>query len=184
MILPIRLALLTIRRNMEHLRHKTAGVTSVSDQCIDLVAHFEGCELKAYLDPVGIPTIGFGATFYPGSGRKVRMGDEITMRQAKEMLADHLVKFTGMVLNKVKRPLYQHELDALVSFCFNAGTSYKSGGQWKDYNIWKHAQARTITKEYWETLAVTSGGKRLAGLVRRRKAEANLYFNDELYFFE
>src|SRR5690606_39232184 len=165
--------LLTIRRNMEHLRRKNAGVTSVSDRCVDLVAHFEGCELKAYLDPVGIPTIGFGATFYPGSGRKVRMGDEITMRQAKEMLADLLVKFTGMVLSKVKRPLYQNELDALTSFCFNAGTSDKSGGQWKDYNIWKHAQARTITKEYWETLAVTSGGKRLAGLVRRRKAEAH-----------
>lgn len=101
------------------------------------------------------------------------MGDKITEAQARELLAFHLTKFEKTALSKVKRPLKQNEFDALVSFCFNAGTSYKTAtGQQRDYEIWKRADKQTPgMKEYWEGLAVTAAGKKLKGLVRRRKAE-------------
>ncbi len=150
----------------------------ISKNGIELIVHFEGEHLQAYLDPVGIPTIGVGATFYQ-DGRRVKMGDKITKQESRDLLAFHLEKFEKTVLEKVKRPLKQNEFDALVSFCFNAGTSYRSAaGQWRDYEIWKRADQKTPgMKEYWENLAVTAKGKRLNGLVRRRKAEAALYLD-------
>lgn len=149
---------------------------NVSQKCIDLIIEFEGERLEAYLDPVKIPTIGVGATFYQ-DGRRVKIGDRLTKQQSRDLLAYHLGKFEKEVLKKVQRPLKQNEFDALVSFCFNAGTSYKtSAGQWRDYEIWKRADRQTPgMKEYWEGLAVTASGKRFNGLVRRRKAEVALY---------
>ena len=35
----------------------------------------EGVRLKAYKDVAGIPTIGVGFTYYPGTGKKVQIGD-------------------------------------------------------------------------------------------------------------
>lgn len=165
---------------------KANRMQKVSKNCFDLVAHFEGCKLEAYLDPIGIPTIGLGATFYQ-SGAKVKMGDKITMQQAIDLFNWHVQKFTDTVLRKVKRPLKQQELDALVSFAFNSGTSYKTaGGTWKDYDIWNRAQRNIPASEmkpYWESLAITAGGKKLNGLVRRRKSEAHLYINGVVKFF-
>ena len=40
-----------------------------------LIAQFEGLRLKPYLCSAGVPTIGYGSTFYP-SGRKVTMQDK------------------------------------------------------------------------------------------------------------
>lgn len=160
----------------------------VSEKGIELIAHFEGLELKAYPDPGtgGDPwTIGFGATFYE-NGTKVKKGDIITAERAKALLSYHLRKFELTVLNKIKRPLLQRELDAAVSFCFNAGTSYKLGGQWKDFDIWNRIQNNTPAEQmrpYWESLAVTGGGKKLTGLVRRRKSEVHLYNTGELVFY-
>lgn len=146
----------------------------VSNNCIELIKHFEGCKLKAYPDAKGIWTIGFGATFYE-NGRKVMKGDTITQERAESLLKAHLIRFEQIVLEKVKRPLKQQEFDAAVSFCYNAGTSYKTkGGTWKDYDLWKNITnnlPEKLMKEYWEGLAITSGGVKLNGLVRRRKSE-------------
>jgi len=160
----------------------------VSAEGIDLIAHFEGLRLEAYPDPGtgGAPwTIGYGATFYE-DGSKVKPGDKITIERAKQLLAYHLRKFEGKVLQKIKRPLKQQEFDAAVSFCFNAGTSYKSGGRWRDYDLWAKINNNTPAEEmvrYWENLAVTAGGRKLNGLVRRRKAEAHLYTTGDMKFF-
>jgi GH24 family phage-related lysozyme (muramidase) len=44
---------------------------NISSNCLDLIKKFEGLELDAYLDPVGVPTIGYGTIRYP-DGRKVK----------------------------------------------------------------------------------------------------------------
>ncbi len=149
---------------------------NTSEQGIKLLHHFEGCKLKAYKCPAGVWTIGFGNTTYE-DGSKVKEGDTITQERANELFKRIIKRFEQRVLEKIKRPLKQHEFDALVSFCYNAGTSYKNkAGQWVDYNIWKKAEAQDKDiREYWETLAVTGGGKKLPGLVRRRAAEVQLY---------
>lgn len=149
----------------------------VSASCIKLISHYEGVRLDAYLDPVGIPTIGVGATYYP-DGKKVRMGDKIIYQVAIDMLEQMIPTFESMVLKMVTRPLLQNEFDALVSFAYNAGTHYKSGSVLKPYNVWQHVNNnldKDAMLKYWQTLAITAGGKKLNGLVKRRKSESELY---------
>ena len=157
----------------------------ISEKGIDLITHFEGIKLDAYLDSAKIPTIGYGATFYE-DGSKVKLGQKISPKRAKELLAFHLKKFEDVVKSKVKRPLKQNEFDAAVSFAFNAGTGYISGGKRKDYAIWHNIQQDMPDHEisaYWQGLAITAGGRVLPGLVRRRKAESFLYTTGELKYF-
>jgi len=148
----------------------------ISKQGAEFIAGWESFRDKAYQDSGGTWTLGFGTTRYP-DGSRVKEGDTCTPGQAVSWFQHDLKSFGLEVERLVKRHLSQHEFDALVSFRYNAGTSYKSGGQWRLYNIWKLVVNQTITPEYWQNLAITSGGKVLNGLKRRRKAEAELYFN-------
>lgn len=153
----------------------------VSERGIELITHFEGFSPIAYKDTGGIWTIGFGTTIYP-NGTSIKRGDTCTKEEAAIYIKNDLVKFQLDVLSLIKIPLEQNEFDALLSFRYNAGTSYKKNGVWTPYNIWKYINSKKITKEYWEGLAITVDGKKLDGLVRRRKAEATLYFDNVLNF--
>ncbi len=79
----------------------------------------EGCRLAAYLDSVGVPTIGVGHTGR-ASPPAVTLGMTITQAEADAYLAADLVPFEAAV-NGVKVPLADHQFDALVSFAFNIG---------------------------------------------------------------
>jgi lysozyme len=157
---------------------------TTSPQGIKLIQHYESCRLKAYQDSKGISTVGWGNTTYL-DGRPVKMGDTITQQQADDLFAKSLLKYEQMVLTRIKRELLQQEFDAAVSFCYNAGTSYKtSGGTWKDYDLWKHINNRYFDiANYWQSCAVTAGGKKLKGLVNRRKSEVHLYLTGEVKFY-
>lgn len=160
-------------------------IMSVSEQGIRLLHHFEGCKLKAYKCPAGVWTIGFGNTFYE-DGSKVKEGDIITQERADSLFLNILKKFELTVLEKVKRPLKCFEFDALVSFCYNCGTSYRTAaGQWRDYDIWRRAQQKEDgMQKYWSNLAITAGGKRKEGLARRRRSEVRLYLKGEVKFYD
>ena len=68
-------------------------ITKTSDKGIELIKSFEGFSSKPYLCPAKIPTIGYGATFYP-DGKKVTMKDSpITEEKGVELLKSMLVKF-------------------------------------------------------------------------------------------
>ena len=45
-----------------------------SQNCINLIKQFEGYRSKAYIDAVGIPTIGYGSTMW-NDGKKVKLGE-------------------------------------------------------------------------------------------------------------
>ena len=57
----------------------------ISEEGKDLIKSFEGCRLNAYKCSAGVPTIGYGNTYYP-NGDKVQMDDVITLEKAKEAL--------------------------------------------------------------------------------------------------
>lgn len=139
-----------------------------SQNGIDLIKKFEGCSLKAYKCPAMITTIGYGQTFYL-DGSKVKMGDVITQKQAESLLVTLLPKYEKTVLNSVKVPLNQNQFDALVSFCWNCGSSKTL---FKMINE-KFSDANIVG--WWVSHYITGGGKELAGLVRRRKEEADLF---------
>ena len=73
---------------------------AVCQAAIDLVKHFEGLHLKAYLCPVGVPTVGYGHT-----GPDVRLGMTITKAQAEQLLAADLAEAAAAVDKYVRAPL-------------------------------------------------------------------------------
>ena len=151
---------------VDDLTPKTAQTTSASG--IDLICSFEGLELKAYDDGVGIWTIGYGTTVI--NGVKVKKGDTCTLEQAKAYMASDLKKFEAAV-NKVTVALNQNRFDALVSLAYNIGTgAFADSTLLKKLNSgdYKGAAAQF---DVW----VNAGGKRMQGLVNRRAVERKLF---------
>lgn len=136
---------------------------------IELIKYFEGCKLEAYLCPANVWTIGYGHT----SG--VKPGDVITPDEADALLAKDLEEFEGYVDRMVTYELNQNQFDSLVSWTFNLGPS----------NLGKSTLLRKLNAGEIEEVPAQikrwnrAGGKVLAGLTRRREAEARLFEGDD-----
>jgi lysozyme len=142
-----------------------------SQKGINLIVSFEGFSSKPYLDSAGIPTIGYGNTYYPG-GKKVTMKDPaISKEKGIELFSSVLPTYEKIVNSKIKLMLTQNQFDALVSHTYNTGGS---DGLFSLIN--KKADEKTIRNWFTEKY-ITAGGKTLNGLIRRRKAEADLFFS-------
>ena len=140
-----------------------------SDSLIQKLKAFEGLRLEAYRDAAGVPTIGYGHT------RGVRMGDRLTEYWADQLLRKDVgqVAYEVMQLGVVHT---QGQLDALTSFAFNLGIgrlirstllkTIRNGGS-----------MHQIRKEFMRW--VYADGKRLKGLEKRRKWEAERFFESE-----
>jgi len=143
-----------------------------SKNLIDLIKKFEGCSLVAYKCPAGIWTIGYGSTLY-SDGRKVKQGDKITQQQAEQILAETLKGYENFVDANTRDDITQNEFDALVDFAYNCGNgNLKSSTLLKKVNL--KPTDPSIRAEFLKW--VRSNGKVLKGLIKRRTAEADLYF--------
>ena len=140
----------------------------ISEQGKDLIRIFEGVRLKAYKCSAGVPTIGFGNTFYE-DGTKVKMGDSITLERARSLFNELLPRYEKIVLDKVKRPLKQNEFDALVSHTYN------TGGSSTLFKLVQEDAPIEDIKKWWLTKYITANGKFLSGLQRRRLAEFDVF---------
>ena len=146
----------------------------ISQTGIDLIKSFEGLKLTAYKCSAGVPTIGYGSTFYPDF-KPVKMGDKLkSIQEAEELLKVTLIEFeknvSALFYNVI---LKQNQFDALVSFAFNLGTGALAGSTlFRKVKI--NTNDKTIALEFAKW--VNAGGKKLPGLIRRRKAESDLYF--------
>lgn len=143
---------------------------------MELIKKYEGCKLEAYLCPSGVPTIGWGQTYYP-NGKKVKMGDKITQAEADSMfkwlVENKYENQVKLILGDVYPTLHELSVDALTSFAYNCGTA-----AFAKSTLLKKIKADKldfcgIKKEFdkW----VKSAGKTLPGLVKRRAAEFDLY---------
>lgn len=139
-----------------------------SEEGKDLIKLFEGVRLKAYLCSAGVPTIGFGNTFYD-DGKKVKMGDSITLERARELFELLLPKYEKIVLKNVKREIKQNEFDALVSHTYNTGGSNTL------FKLVQMNAPKEKIKEWFLTKYITANGKKVQGLVNRRIKEWELY---------
>ena len=131
----------------------------------EILKYFEGCKLTAYQDSVGVWTIGYGHT------KGVYNGMTITQEEAEQMLLTELEEYEGYIENMVTVPLTQNQFDALVVWIYNLGpTNFKNSTLLKELNAGNYnAAGQEITR--WNK----AGGKVLAGLVKRREAEAELF---------
>jgi len=137
---------------------------------ISLILSFEGFSAQPYLDSAGIPTIGYGNTYYP-DGKKVTLKDHaITREKGAELFSSVLPVYEKIVSRKIKVYLTQNQFDALVSHTYNTG-----GSDTLFSLINKKADAEAI-RSWFTSRYITAGGKILNGLIRRRKAEADLFF--------
>ncbi|MGL5051039.1 MAG: lysozyme [Fusobacteriaceae bacterium] len=142
----------------------------ISDLGINLIKKFEGCKLNAYTCPSGVWTIGYGHT------KGVKKSDTITLETAEKLLREDLTSFEKQVYNLIIYKVRQCEFDALVSFTYNIGA-----GAFKDSTMLKYLNQKRkdlVPEQFarWNK----SNGKVLAGLVKRRKFETDL-FNGELH---
>lgn len=137
-------------------------VASTGPDGLRLIEHYEGLELKAYKDPVGIWTIGYGDT------KNVQPGMVITRDEAQARLKRRLYEeFEPGVRNALQVQVNQREFDALVSFAYNLGVAALAGSTlMKKLNAGDNNGAANEF-ERWKN----AGGKELLGLKRRRLAE-------------
>ena len=140
----------------------------ISEEGKDLIKLFEGVRLKAYKCSAGVPTIGFGNTYYP-NGDKVKMGDTITLEEARDLFDDLIVRYERIVNSKLKVDVKQNEFDALVSHTYN------TGGSTTLFKLVNMEADKEKIKDWFTTKYITANGKRLQGLVNRRLKEWELY---------
>lgn len=137
----------------------------ISAAGVELVKHFEGCELDAYRCSAGVLTIGYGHT------GDVKESDKITQDMAELMLLRDLKRFEVGVDNYVKSHVNQNQYDALVSFSYNVGL-----GNFSTSTLLKMINAGSADAAADQFLRWTrAGGKIMPGLTRRRVAERQHY---------
>lgn len=133
---------------------------------------FEGLYLKPYLCPAGVPTIGYGATFYQ-DGKKVSLRDKpITKEQAEDLLMYHLKQY---FLKEVLLLCYTLDTESktasILDFAFNVGLG----------NLKSSTLRKRILAKNWEDVPNQlmrwnkAQGKVLKGLILRREAEKVLF---------
>lgn len=136
-----------------------------------LARRFEGLYLSPYLCPAGVPTIGYGATYYE-NGTRVQLTDAPITRERAEALLLWMVRtrYLPAVVQLCPGVDSPPRLAALIDFTFNLGS-----GQLKSSNL-----RRRVNAADWDAVPtelrkwVRGGGRVLKGLVIRREAEAML----------
>jgi lysozyme len=145
------------------------------DIATELCRRFEGYKAKPYLCPAGVPTIGYGSTFY-GDGRKVTLQDPpMDEPTARALLVSELmhryapgtIRQCPILLTLAMTANDWGKLNAIVDFAYNLGVGRLQTSTLK----------RKINEQDWEgakeqlMLWTRGGGKVLPGLVKRRQAE-------------
>ena len=139
----------------------------------ELIKTFEGLSLKPYLCSAGVPTIGYGNTFYT-NGIMVTIKDApITKEKADEMLKVIADSFALKVSKIAPNNLTQNQFNALVSFAFNLGVQALTNSTLLRL-VKINTNDANIAKQFlrWNI----AGGKVVDGLTKRRIKESSVYF--------
>ena len=147
---------------MEEFRYSERGLA--------LTKSFEGLRLEAYQDCGGVWTVGYGHT-----GPGVVEGMTVNDAEAEVLLLADLDDAVACVNRKVMVAISQSQFDAMVDFSFNAGRG----------NFLKSTLLRKVNAGDFAGAAaqfglwVHAGGEVVPGLVRRRKAEADMFVAEQ-----
>ena len=135
-----------------------------------LIKSFEGCKLAAYPDPAtgGDPwTIGYGAT-----GPGIKKGVIWTQAEADARFTQDIAKFAAKVSTLIgATPTTQNQFNAMVSLAYNIGT-----GNFGNSTLLRLHKAKDYAGAADQFAKWTrANGRVMAGLIRRRAAEAKMY---------
>ncbi len=137
-----------------------------------LIKQFEGCRLTAYKP---VPNEKYWTIGWGHYGPDVQPGQTITQAEADRLLVLDCQSAANAVDNAKYCPLTAqlnaNQRDALISFTFNCGVG----------NLRTLCRNRTLEQIYMALPLYNkgNGGKVLPGLVRRRKAEQELFITPE-----
>ncbi|MDX0777370.1 glycoside hydrolase family protein [Sinorhizobium medicae] len=159
-------------------------ITTTSPRGRAFMRGHEGNPLTCYLDPVGIPTIGTGFTMRSAAVRRAlaKLGitklvpgkAKITAEQSDSIFAAVLAEeFEPAVVASSPANRTQHQIDAAVSAIYNLGAGAM---EWTWADLWRAGDIKAAAA-YLGSHYNTADGKKLPGLVRRRKEEADLFSN-------
>ena len=138
-----------------------------SELGIALIKSFESFVPDWYDDPVGVRTIGYGWTGKLPDGYQA----PLTEKEASRLLSETIKAYEAGVSKAVKVPINENQFSALVSFAYNVGVgAFKSSTLLKKLNA-EDYEGAALEFERW----VYAGGRKFAGLVRRRYAEQDLF---------
>ena len=135
-----------------------------SKKGLALTEGFESCRLTAYQDVKGVWTIGYGHT-----GPEVVAGLVWTQDQADTALVCDTQHAVNTVNRLVTAPMTQGVFDSLVDFVFNVGSGNFAGSTLLKLLNSGDTESAAQQFERWDY----AGGVQIAGLLRRREAEAN-----------
>lgn len=149
-----------------------AEIKEMDSNGIDFLIKEEGIELTAYKDKRGIWTIGVGNTYYP-SGAKVKEGDSLTMGEAIKLFRKVLKHFELTVYSTTRDDITQNNFNALVSLCYNIGTSH-----FKDSTVLRLVNINPFDSNITTAFKMWRNSGELKGiLLQRRIRESRLYFS-------
>lgn len=136
-----------------------------------LMRRFEGFYPSPYLCPAGVPTIGFGATYYEDGTRVTLTDVPISRQRAEALLLWHVrTVYLPAVVKLCPGVDHPDRLAALIDFAFNLGGS----------NLKASTLRRKVNAGEWGAVPDElrkwnrAGGRILRGLTIRREAEAAL----------
>lgn len=154
----------------------------VSQKCIDQIKRDEGVRNRPYQCPALLWTVGVGHVIDPNHA-KVPMANRkqlpipagwdrvLSNEEIDEILRKDLARFEQGVSRLITAPITQGQFDALVSFSFNVGLG----------NLQNSTLRMKVNRQDYEGAAeqflvwTKAGGKVLAGLVKRRTHEKEMF---------
>lgn len=142
---------------------------NISEKGLQLLKHYEGCELNAYRCSADVLTIGYGHT------KGVTEDMVITQEEADQMLQDEMPEYESYINDMVTVDLNQDQFDAMVCWVYNLGSG----------NLASSTLLKVLNEGDYEAVPEQmkrwnkAGGKVLNGLIKRRDSEAKLFCSEE-----
>ena len=145
-------------------------MTSTSENGINLIKQFEGFAPEPYLCPAGKLTVGYGHIVKQNE-KKSYESRVLTEKECTVLLKRDILRYEKAVDKYITVMITQNQFDALVSFTYNLGTgALKRSTLRRKLNLGEFAGIPNEIQR-WNKC----NGKPLAGLTRRREAEAKLF---------
>lgn len=153
------------------------GAQDIPQEAIDIIKKYEGFRSEPYICPAGVPTIGYGNTYYPSTGKAVSVGDaSISEQTAKVLLQECLEKDFLPAMKKIP---YWSEMSngkrgALLSFAYNLGANFYGSDDFGTIT-------RRLRDKEWDLVPAAllmyrnPGSAFEEGLRRRRDEEGKLW---------
>jgi|TARA_B100002003_G_scaffold250034_1_gene287988 GH24 family phage-related lysozyme (muramidase) len=136
-----------------------------------IIKRFEGWSPGPYLDPIGIPTIGYGSIWGMDKKRITLEHPAITEEQGEELLRREVAHSERAIRRLIRVRLNQGQFSALVSFTYNLGSGRLQGSTLRQKANRGDMLGAADEFPKWRR----AGGRILRGLVRRRAEERALW---------